>query len=217
MRIRTLLNSVIVPTTLFILSSCGKNDDNPPVLTLVGEPSMTIFTGEQFSDPKAKAIDDKDGDISDKVYLEGKVSINKAGEYVIKYHAQDKAGNQATALSRTVYVKHKNATIAGEYSVSEACNFGNVGPYDASVTASPDDVTNVTMQNFGDYTTTVNLAGSLAGNTGQEFKITSDQVFGGIVYNGSGNISADGRIITINYSAKQGSTEDQCTATWTRK
>lgn len=216
MNIRTLLLYVILPSSLLV-SSCRKKDQTPPVLTLNGEPTVTIFVGDTYADPKATAQDDRDGDISGDVRVEGLISPLKAGEYIVTYKVADDAGNEAIPVSRKVLVKHKNTFIAGDYTASEACNFGNVDPYDASITASPDDLISVTLKNFGNYNTTIDLTAALSGETNQTITLTANQVNAGIVYNGSGTVSADGRVITINYSASQGSTQDQCTATWTRK
>lgn len=212
-----LIRISLVILIMVLFYSCRKNDQNPPILTLKGEPSQAIYILEPYSDPGASATDDRDGDITDKVRVEGLVVYMKAGEYTLTYKVKDKADNEADPLTRKVTVKMANSAMAGNYTVSEACNFGNVGPYDASVTAGADDKTTVVMQNFGDYTTTVNLNAAISGATNQSITISQNQVFGGIVYNGTGTVSPDGKTIIINYSASQDTTTDQCTATWTRK
>ncbi len=54
----------------------------------------------------AKAVDDKDGDISDKIIITGKVDTTKEGTYTITYTVQDFAKNE-TIVKRTVIVKNK--------------------------------------------------------------------------------------------------------------
>ncbi len=216
MNLKKLLLYVVFPAVL-VISGCRKKDETPPVLTINGESTMTMFVGESYTDLKATAQDDRDGDLSGDIRVEGMVSPLKAGEYTITYKVADDAGNEAIPVSRKVIVKHKNSFIAGDHTASEACNFGNVDPYDGSVVASPDDQVTVTLKNFGNYNTTIDLTAVLSGTTNQTITLTPNQVNAGIVYNGTGTVSPDGTVITINYSATQGSTQDQCTATWTRK
>lgn len=52
----------------------------------------------------ATATDDRDGDISSKIEISGKVDTKKAGTYKITYTVKDAAGNVATAI-RTIIVK----------------------------------------------------------------------------------------------------------------
>lgn len=215
MKLKPLL--YVIVASVLVTTGCRKKDTNPPVLTLNGESTMSLFVGESYTDPKASATDDRDGDISQDVRVEGMVSPLLAGEYKITYKVADDAGNEAIPVVRTVYVKHTNAFIAGDYTTSEACNFGNVDQYDASVVAATDDKVTVTLKNFGNYNTTVDLTAALSGPSNQTITLSSNQVAAGLVYNGSGTVSPDGRTITINYSATQGSTQDQCTATWIRK
>jgi hypothetical protein len=219
MKIRSTALALIILGSIF--ASCGKKDQNPPVLTLKGDATMSIYNGESFSDPGASAVDDKDGDISSKIRIEGTVVPVHAGQYTLTYKAADKAGNEATPVSRTVNVKHKNTNIAGDYSVSESCTGSagpyNVGPYDASVTASPDNVTGVVMKNFGNFNTTIDLTAGLSDVTNQTITLTANQVVAGVAYSGSGTVDAAGRVLVINYTQVQGTSQDQCTATWTRK
>ncbi len=82
-------------------------DEMAPVIDLFNGSKINIPINESYADPGYKATDNVDGDISDKVLVEGKVDTNKAGEYKINYQVTDKAGNITTS-ERTVIVGGKS-------------------------------------------------------------------------------------------------------------
>lgn len=206
------ISALILTGGIFLFSGCAKDDTTAPDITLKGDASMTIFTGETFTDPLATAADEKDGDLTSKIVVTGTVDKTLAGTYTLTYAVVDAAGNPATEVIRTVIVKHKNTTIAGNYSTTETCNFGNVDAYNATITAGTGNTIDITFGNFGNYTNTVNVDGTVAGTTGQTITIPS-KVYQGLTISGTGTVNAAGTVITITYS----SGTDTCTSTWTKK
>jgi alpha-tubulin suppressor-like RCC1 family protein len=79
-------------------------DSEPPVLTLVGERSVTLEKGEDWNDPGAKAFDNFDGDLSDSVVTTGEVNTKAANTYVLKYNLVDSSENRAVEITRTIIV-----------------------------------------------------------------------------------------------------------------
>lgn len=79
-------------------------DITPPEITLKGDAEVTINAGTAYTDPGATAVDNNDGDLTDKMTVEGSVDIYRAGTYTITYTATDSFGNTATK-ERTVCVK----------------------------------------------------------------------------------------------------------------
>lgn len=75
----------------------------PPELTLEGYDEVTITAGTVYEDPGCRAVDNLDGDISDRITSEGNVIWYKKGTYTITYSATDSYGNTAT-VRRTVRV-----------------------------------------------------------------------------------------------------------------
>lgn len=61
----------------------------------------------------ANAIDDKDGDITNKIVVTGKVDTKKAGTYIITYTVEDSAKNIAT-VKRTIIVKKQEVVQTPE-------------------------------------------------------------------------------------------------------
>lgn len=80
-----------------------KEDSTLPVITLNGTATVTLEVGSTFTDPGAKATDNKDGDITSKILTTGTVNTSVVGTYTITYTVSDTAGNTAKA-SRTVNV-----------------------------------------------------------------------------------------------------------------
>ncbi len=85
-------------------------DPNPPELTLKGGDPFQITVGSEFQDPGCEAVDDCDGDITDRVQVEGSVDTSAVGEYTLTYSVCDSFGNPATA-TRTVKVVQQIETI----------------------------------------------------------------------------------------------------------
>ncbi|MBA1330844.1 cell wall-binding protein, partial [Candidatus Endoriftia persephone str. Guaymas] len=85
-------------------------DSSAPVITLEGDNPVAIEAGTPFIDPGASAEDDVDGDITDRILVDGEVDIEAAGSYQLTYTVSDSAGNTATVI-RTVNVVAASAPI----------------------------------------------------------------------------------------------------------
>ena len=86
-------------------------DDVVPVISGVTE-STTITVGSKF-DPMAgvTATDDIDGDLTDKIKVEGTVDAGKVGDYKLVYSVTNSRG-KTTTFTRTVHVQKKAVTPA---------------------------------------------------------------------------------------------------------
>ncbi|MCL1809949.1 MAG: DUF5011 domain-containing protein [Clostridiales bacterium] len=84
-------------------------DTTAPVLTLAGSLVMEIKQGEKFTEPGYTAIDDTDGNITNKVVVTGTVNVNTPGVYRLEYSVSDAAGNKAAAV-RVVEVVFVDST-----------------------------------------------------------------------------------------------------------
>ncbi|HSM31257.1 MAG TPA: immunoglobulin-like domain-containing protein, partial [Woeseiaceae bacterium] len=81
----------------------GLGDRRNPEIELLGEASVNIPAGQAYVDPGATAVDDIDGDITDKIQVSGSVDSTVVGTQTITYSVSDRAGNVASA-TRTVVV-----------------------------------------------------------------------------------------------------------------
>lgn len=82
-------------------------DKVAPEITLNGDAYITIKEREKFEDPGTTAVDDRDGDISQKVVRTGYIDIYRPGTYTVTYTATDAGGNQAQ-VTRDVEVERVN-------------------------------------------------------------------------------------------------------------
>lgn len=85
-------------------------DKTPPVITLEGSKNITVLLNNEYKELGYIAIDNYDGDITDKVVVENNFDKTKVGEYTITYTSTDTSGNTST-LSRTITVKKPNKII----------------------------------------------------------------------------------------------------------
>lgn len=85
-----------------------KPDTEAPVITLKGKEKITIKVGDTYKDEGATAKDNKDGDLTSKIVVTGKVDTSKKGTYTLTYTVEDNAKNKATK-TRTVVVEEKSS------------------------------------------------------------------------------------------------------------
>jgi hypothetical protein len=81
----------------------GLGDRIAPDLQLVGEATIKIAAGEEYLDPGATAIDDIDGDVTEKIEITGSINSAVVGTQTVTYSVTDRANNSAT-IQRTVIV-----------------------------------------------------------------------------------------------------------------
>ncbi|MEE2947086.1 MAG: DUF5011 domain-containing protein, partial [Verrucomicrobiota bacterium] len=79
-------------------------DDVPPVITLNGSLSVTIYVGETYTDAGATAWDNADGDISSLIEVSGIIPTGSPGVFTRTYKVRDQSGNTAESLVRIIRV-----------------------------------------------------------------------------------------------------------------
>ncbi len=90
----------------------GLGDRVGPAIELLGEASVNIPAGQLYADPGATAVDDIDGDLSDKIEVSGTIDSSVLGTQTITYSVADRAGNRSSA-TRTVTVGVNEGTGGG--------------------------------------------------------------------------------------------------------
>lgn len=79
--------------------------NQPPLLSLNGQSTITLTLGDIFTDPGALAFDPEEGDISGNIVVGGDtIDTNTPGTYIITYDVQDSQGASAPQITRTVIV-----------------------------------------------------------------------------------------------------------------
>ncbi len=103
-------NKVSIETTLYskgdgiyTTTACNYND-SPPVISLSGNRIISLNVGDDYIEPGFAAMDDIDGDITDKVIVTGEVDTQTAGTYTLFYSVTDSSGNISDLKIRTINV-----------------------------------------------------------------------------------------------------------------
>lgn len=84
--------------------------DSELELKLKGSEKITLYLGTKYEEPGYKAKDECDGDLTDKVKVEGKVDKDKEGTYKIKYTVFNSNEKKETK-TRTVVVMKKPKVV----------------------------------------------------------------------------------------------------------
>lgn len=85
-----------------------------PSLVLNGSSHIEITKGDVYKEMGVTAIDNVDGNISDKVKISGEVDTTKVGEYQLVYEIEDSSNNKSE-ITRTIEVKEKEITYLSSY------------------------------------------------------------------------------------------------------
>ncbi|MEG2322242.1 MAG: DUF5011 domain-containing protein, partial [Bacilli bacterium] len=85
-------------------------DTTKPILTLKGSDILYLLINSDYIELGFKAIDNYDGDITNKVSIEGSVNTKTAGTYYITYKVTDNSNN-VTEVKRQVIVRENIPTI----------------------------------------------------------------------------------------------------------
>lgn len=131
----TLLLVAIFGLSTIFLTSCGKDDTTPPVITILGENPVDHLLNAPYLDPGATAQDDEDGALV--VEVTNEVDVTKIGTYSVTYRAEDNSGNVTTAV-RTVNITVAQSTYVFTWAVSDSVVGVGQGIYDytCGITAS---------------------------------------------------------------------------------
>ncbi len=81
-------------------------DTTAPILKIDSEKQVEIYADDNYSLPTYTALDNYDGDITNKVKVESNLNTKEAGTYEINYSVSDTSGN-TTKDTITVKVKKK--------------------------------------------------------------------------------------------------------------
>lgn len=91
-------------------------DNDKPELKLIGSQEVTLYKGDIYKEEGYSAIDNCDGDITNKVKVINNVDTNTVGSYEIKYQIVDISGNEESVVRKIKVVNKKiseNATKEG--------------------------------------------------------------------------------------------------------
>lgn len=78
-------------------------DTIAPEITLNGEEAIIIELGDEYQEAGAQALDNYDGDVSNRIEITGDVDTNRIGTYQITYSVAD-SSNNTVSKTRTIHV-----------------------------------------------------------------------------------------------------------------
>lgn len=96
------------------------DDPIPPELVLEGKETITLYVKNAYDEPGYKATDNVDGDITDRVVVEGTVDTSKEGTYELTYIVKDSYNNEVRATRKVQVVKPASSggtVVAGSKTV----------------------------------------------------------------------------------------------------
>jgi hypothetical protein len=122
-------------------------DTTPPIITLQGDKSIELELGDSFTDPGATAVDNLDGNVTDKIEKTGEVNTNILGTYTLTYNVTDSDGNAAEPVTRTVTVTGEEYTVDNVTVQDQEGNVLDKLPNKGLITASSDIRNNTSEAN----------------------------------------------------------------------
>jgi hypothetical protein len=143
-------------------------ESTPPVITLLGNSSLSIEVFSPYADAGATALDNYDDDITSLIELTGNVDHTTLGTYTLRYNVSDSSGNAATEVVRTVVVEDTTApviTLIGDASISLEVGDPFTDPgvtavdnYDGPLTGAVTTAGSVDTSAAGTYLITYNVS-----------------------------------------------------------
>ncbi len=92
-------------------------------LTLKGNKEVSVIKGEEYQDPGYTAYDTKEGDLTDRVTVEGNVNSNVIGNYTIKYKVTNNSGKSIEEVRLVTVIEDlKDLNISIDYSPKDLTN-----------------------------------------------------------------------------------------------
>tara|TARA_B100000768_G_scaffold36232_1_gene34904 strand:- start:3121 stop:4371 length:1251 start_codon:yes stop_codon:yes gene_type:complete len=86
-----------------LIFACSGDDNTAPVVTLIGESSITVTQNTTYEDAGAIASDNVDGDLTSNIVTTSNVDTSTLGTYTVTHSVSDASGNNGSA-SRQVGV-----------------------------------------------------------------------------------------------------------------
>ena len=128
-------------------------DVTVPVITRVGDATVSLELGSTYTDAGATAVDNIDGTITSSIVADtSAVNVNAVGTYTVTYNVSDAAGNAATQVTRTVQVVLIAITLTSpdDISVNAVGYLTNVDIGTATARGGDGDIT-VTASRVGPF------------------------------------------------------------------
>ncbi|WOV93909.1 MAG: DUF5011 domain-containing protein [Candidatus Nitrosoabyssus spongiisocia] len=191
------------------------SDTIPPVITLNGNSTITLFVGATYNEQNATTDDNSPVTIGGDT-----VNSSLQGNYIVTYNSVDSAGNNATQVVRTVIISDApddtppvitligNATVYVE--LDSSYSEQNATTDDNSPVTIGGDTVNSSLK--GNYTVTYDSVDSAGNNATQvnRLVIVSDTIPPVITLNGNSTITL---FVGATYNEQNATTDDDSPVT----
>ncbi len=140
----------ITATVTILFYSCKPEDDTiDPVILLKGaNPYNVDSIGGSFQEPGFTAVDENDGDITNKVVVQYPIIMNDSSKsYQVNYRVTDYAGNIFTTY-RIINIRNTIAFLEGVYNDTLKCDNDSDVFYQSTIIPSPVINGNFGISNF---------------------------------------------------------------------
>lgn len=127
---------------IILITACQKEDNIAPELTLEGGDTVTTILNDDFEDPGFQAIDNIEGNISNRVVIDTDLNVDKVGYYEVSYTVIDNAGNQSPVKIRVIKVKNQAEKWSGVYDAKDETVYPGNDTIDFSVSLRIDSLLN---------------------------------------------------------------------------
>lgn len=142
----------------------------PPVITLIGNSTITIFRLDPYNDPGATANDIHEGDLTSHIAVDNQVDNTVAGSYTVKYDVADSSGNQAITVVRTVIVAPNDCDLDA---TPPAITLNGDGTVTVEIGGSYSEQGATAVDNCdGDLTAAIVIGGSVDTGTAGAYTLT---------------------------------------------
>ena len=164
---------------------------------------MMLSLNTPYEEPGYIAFDDVDGLITDKVWFDTDLDVNRSEKYRILYNVKDAAGNWAVSVIRTIIVQNDAKPLVKTYQGQYSSENSESGSYEMTLRVSPTENNKVFFSSFGNAPTSerVDVVGHVVGDS----ILVDLQYIEGVWYAGTGMISED----KINFESQTGTDQLQ--------
>ena len=111
-------------------------DKIKPIISINGNEELFYELNSSYLEQGAIAIDNYDGDITDKIVITSNINTKSVGKYTVKYDVVDNQGNIANTVNRYVYIIDTDKPIINLIGKSSVLHEAKTDYVDEGATAS---------------------------------------------------------------------------------
>jgi len=147
---KSILLAAMAAMAILVVPGCSKEDEDAPVITLLGDNPYNLDIFEQYDEPGFTAEDSEDGDVTANVQVDLS-EINGNYPINIYYTVSDEAGNQGSATRELT-------SQSRTYNVTDTCGSGaSAVVYTYPQTVTMVNSSTIRFNKFADYSGNTNI------------------------------------------------------------